>query len=109
MQLLTEINNGYLVNRLTYTTLYQGKEGLVDIQNNKSRQMKRFRLMTIFLEANKDSNMEKEYKTISACTLSGQFSQSGDKMGIEIYWYQKFVVLELTLVKDFDFLTFREV
>ena len=30
-------------------------------------------------------------------------------MGIEIYRYQKFVVLALTLVKIFGFLTFREV
>ena len=30
-------------------------------------------------------------------------------MGIEIYRYQKFVVLALTLVKFFDFFTFREV
>ena len=28
-------------------------------------------------------------------------------MGIEIYRYQKFVVLALTLVKFFDFLTFQ--
>ena len=30
-------------------------------------------------------------------------------MGIEIYRYQKFVVLALALVKIFDFLTLREV
>ena len=30
-------------------------------------------------------------------------------MGIEIYRYQKFVVLELTLVKIFDFLALHEV
>ena len=30
-------------------------------------------------------------------------------MGIEIYRYQKFVVLALTLIIIFDFLTFREV
>ena len=30
-------------------------------------------------------------------------------MGIEIYKYQKFVVLALTLVKILDFLTFRGV
>ena len=30
-------------------------------------------------------------------------------MGIETYRYQKFVVLQLTLVKNFDFLTFHEV
>ena len=30
-------------------------------------------------------------------------------MGIEIYRYQEFVVLALTLVKIFDFLPFREV
>ena len=31
------------------------------------------------------------------------------KMGIEICRYQKFIVLALTLVKIFDFLTFHEV
>ena len=30
-------------------------------------------------------------------------------MGIEIFRYQKFVVLAVILVKIFDFLTFREV
>ena len=30
-------------------------------------------------------------------------------MGIEIFSYQKFVVLAVILVKIFDFLTFREV
>ena len=30
-------------------------------------------------------------------------------MGIETYKYQKFVVLALTLVQIFDFLTFHEV
>ena len=30
-------------------------------------------------------------------------------MGIEIYRYQKFIVLALTLVKIFDFFTFRGV
>ena len=35
--------------------------------------------------------------------------QLGAKMGIEICRYQKFIVLALTLVKIFDFLTFHEV
>ena len=30
-------------------------------------------------------------------------------MGIEIHRYQKFIVVTLTLVKIFDFLTFHEV
>ena len=35
--------------------------------------------------------------------------QLGAKMGIEIYRYLKFIVLALTLVNIFDFLTFHEV
>ena len=65
--------------------------------------------------------------TIYVCTLSGHKylyttkypctdcaiyrlkNQLGTKMGIEISRDQKFIVLALTLVKIFDFLTFHEV
>ena len=43
------------------------------------------------------------------CAIYRLNIQLGAKMGIEIYRYQKFVVLALTLVKIFGFLTFREV
>ena len=43
------------------------------------------------------------------CAISQLKNQLGAKMGIEIHRYQKFVVLALTWVKFFNFLTFHEV
>ena len=43
------------------------------------------------------------------CAIYRLKNQFGAKMGIEIHGYQKFIVLALTLVKIFDFLTFHEV
>ena len=43
------------------------------------------------------------------CAIYRLKNQLGTKMGIEICRDQKFIVLALTLVKIFDFLTFHEV
>ena len=43
------------------------------------------------------------------CAIYRLKNQLGTKMGIEICREQKFIVLALTLVKIFDFLTFHEV
>ena len=43
------------------------------------------------------------------CAIYRLKNQLGTKMGIEICKGQKFIVLALTLVKIFDFLTFHEV
>ena len=43
------------------------------------------------------------------CAINRLSIQLESKMGIEIYRYQMFVMLALTLVKIFDFLTSREV
>ena len=43
------------------------------------------------------------------CVIYRLNIQLGAKLGIEIHRYQKFIVLALTLVKIFDFLTFHEV
>ena len=40
------------------------------------------------------------------CDIYRQNIQLGANMGIEVYRFQKFIVLSLTLVKIFDFLEF---
>ena len=67
------------------------------------------RICTIYIHTKRTKYLHTAKYPCTDCAIYRLKNQLGTKMGIEICRDRKFIVLALTLVKIFDFLTFHGV